>query len=361
MSTLIRSLGLNSSRRRQSGQLLPIAAVAFILMCGLAGLAIDSSRDYLMKRQAQNAVDFATLAAAKQMSLSGSLSAPLASNSNAVMVAHDFAANNGFPTIYSNGCDSSTGASFSATWFDVAGIGCNATAGFTNKVTVNSPPVPFASYPVPAACSGAGQYSCLQVVITAGLPQLFTNIFGIGNAYVTVAATAQVTLPASSFNAPPPNALVLYQPQVGCDTNDQQCFNESKPVVRTLLSCTGGANNCPTFWAKASADIYGFDGATLTPAGDETTLQSNGDMVVQARTTICDPYSGAVCSHNTVIGPEASRRPGEPSSIARNSAVGQRFSRPARQRARPTLRSSTQARPGSRRRSTGHQRLTPPA
>jgi len=172
MKTIIGSLGLNSSRRRQSGQLLPIAAVAFILMCGLAGLAIDSSRDYLMKRQAQNAVDFATLAAAKQMSLSGGLNAPLAPNSNAVMVAHDFAANNGFSTVYSNGCDSSTGASFSATWFDVGGVPCNATSGFTNKVTINSPPVQFASYPVPAACSGAGQYACLQVVITTGIPAL---------------------------------------------------------------------------------------------------------------------------------------------------------------------------------------------
>jgi uncharacterized membrane protein len=226
MRTLTRSLGLDSSRGRQSGQLLPIAAVAFILMCGLAGLAIDSSRDYLMKRQAQNAVDFATLAAAKQMSLSGSLNGPLASNSNAVVVAHDFAAINGFPTIYSNGCDSSTGASFSATWFDVSGVPCNATKGFTNKVTVNSPAVAFASYPVPAACSGPGQYACLQVVITTGIPQLFTNILGIGNVYVTVAATAQVTLPASAFNTPPPNALILYQPQAGCDPAHQQCFNE---------------------------------------------------------------------------------------------------------------------------------------
>jgi hypothetical protein len=302
MRTFIRTLGLHSSRGRQSGQLLPIAAVAFILMCGLAGLAIDSSRDYLVKRQAQNAVDFATLAAAKQMSLSGNLNGPLAPNSNAVMVAHDFAANNGFPTIYSNGCDSSTGAAFSATWFDVGGLPCNATSGFTSKVTINSPPLQFATYPVPAACSGAGQYACLQVVISTGIPQLFTNILGVGNVYLTVAATAQVTLPASAFTTPPPNALTLYQPQVGCDKNKQQCFNEAKPVVRAQLACDKGTNNCPTFWTKASIDIYGYDGSTLTPAGDVTTLQSNGDMVIQSRTTICDPYNGANCSPNTVIG-----------------------------------------------------------
>jgi hypothetical protein len=301
MKALISSLALTSSRRRQSGQLLPIGAIAFLLMCGLAGLAIDSSRDYLVKRQAQNAADFATLAAAKQLSLSGNLSGPLAPNSNPVKAAHDFAANNGFNTIYSNGCDNSSGGAFTATWFDI-GVPCNATSGFTNKVTINSPPVGFFGYPAPAACSGAGQFSCLQVVITAAIPQLFTSILGIPTAYVTVGATAQVTLPASAFSSPPPNALVLYQPQSGCDIHQQQCFDETMPVGRTQLACTGGTNNCPTFWTTASVDIYGYDGATLTPAGDLTTLQSNGDLVIQQRTTICDPYNGAVCAHNTVIG-----------------------------------------------------------
>lgn len=300
MKTFIGSLGLDSARRRQSGQLLPIAAVAFLLMCGLAGLAIDSSRDYLVKRQAQNAADFATLAAAKQLSLSGSLSGPVAPNSNPVKVAHDFAANNGFATNYSNACDS-TGAGFTTTWFDVSGLSCSATTGFTNKVTINSPPVGFAGYPVPSACSGSGRFACVQVVISTGIPQLFTSILGIPTAYVSVAATAQVTLPASAFSTPPPNALILYQPQSGCNPAEQQCFDETKAVARAQLSCSG-ANNCPTFWTTASVSIYGFDGVTLTPPGDLTTLQSNGDMVIQQRTTICDPYNGAACARYTVVG-----------------------------------------------------------
>jgi Putative Flp pilus-assembly TadE/G-like len=300
MKTLIASLGLDSSRRRQSGQLLPIAAVAFLLMCGLAGLAIDSSRDYLVKRQAQNAADFAILAAAKQLSLSGSLNGPVAPNSNPVKVAHDFAANNGFATNYSNACDS-VGAGFTTTWFDVGGLPCNATTGFTNKVTINSPPVGFAGYPVPSACAGSGRFACLQVVIAAAIPQLFTSILGIPTAYVTVAATAQVTLPASAFSTPPPNALILYQPQAGCNEAEQQCFDETRAVGRALLACSG-TNNCPTFWTTATVSIYGFDGVTLTPPADMTTLQSNGDMVMQQRTTICDPYNGAACAQNRVVG-----------------------------------------------------------
>jgi Putative Flp pilus-assembly TadE/G-like len=291
-----------SSRKRQSGQILPIAAAAFLVMCALAGLAIDASRDYLVKRDAQNAADFAVLAASKQMTFSGNLNAPLNGGSSAVQAAHDFAANNGFSTIYSNGCDVSSGSAFSATWFDVNGLGCNASSGFVNKVTVHSPPIALPANPIPLACQGAGQYSCVQVVITASIAELFTNILGIPLAFVTVAASAQATLPTSSINLPPPNALILYQPQNGC--NKQQCFDETKPAARALLSCSGGTNNCPTFWARqgTAPKIYGYDGSVLTPAGDYTTVQSNGDMVFQDRTTICDPYNGLTCSQNTAIG-----------------------------------------------------------
>src|SRR4030081_3384699 len=108
-----------SSRKRQSGQMLPIAAAAFVVMCALAGLAIDASRDYLSKRNAQNAADFAVLAAAKQMSFASNLNNPIAANSPAVHAAHDYAANNGFSTNYGNGCDSTAGGGFTTSWFDV--------------------------------------------------------------------------------------------------------------------------------------------------------------------------------------------------------------------------------------------------
>jgi hypothetical protein len=293
-----------SSRKRQSGQMLPIAAAAFVVMCALAGLAIDASRDYLVKRNAQNAADFATLAAAKQMAMGTTLSIPIAPNSAAVHAAHDFADNNGFPTIFSNACDTSTPASFSATWFDVGGPSCGATTGFNNKVTVRTPPVALPGSPVPLVCQGAGAYSCVQVEITARVAELFTAVLGIPFAYVTVGASAQATLPVSIVNLPPPNALVLYQPQAGCVKASQQCFDETKPVTRTQLSCSGATDNCPTFWVRSgsSPKLYGYDGSTLTPAGDYTALQSNGDMVVQDRTTICDPYNGATCAQNVAIG-----------------------------------------------------------
>ena len=291
--------------KRQSGQMLPIAAAAFLVMCALAGLAIDASRDYLVKREAQNAADFAVLAASKQMSQQFSLGNPIASGSNAVIAAHDYAATNGFNTIYSTACDQASANSFTTMWFDVGGLPCSATSGFINKVSVNSPAQNLPGSPVPPTCVGVEQYSCVQVVITTQIAQLFTVVLGIRNAYVTVGATAKAVLPSSAFDAPPPTAVSLYEPQQGCNPGQQQCFDETKPVGRSLLSCSGANNNCPTFWARAGAapKIYGYDGSVLNVPRDYTALQSDGDMVIQDRTTVCDSYGGAACAPNAAIGP----------------------------------------------------------
>lgn len=299
---LSRALLTMSRSRRQAGQVLPIAVVIFVVLCAIAGLAIDGSRDYLIKRNAQNAADFAALAAAKQLALSGNLNQVVTSGSTPVLAAHDFAANNGFGTIYSTGCDVTSGGAFTATWFDQAGVPCGATSGFTNKVSVHSPAIDIPGSPAPPICLGASQYSCLQVTITTQVAQLFASVLGIPTAYVTVGGTAHATLPGVLYNTPPPNALVLYEPYSGCDRTSQ-CFSAASPASRANLICDSAAN-CPTFWVRpgASINVYGYDGAVLTPAVDKTTLQSNGAMVVQSRTTICDPYNSAVCAPNTVVG-----------------------------------------------------------
>ena len=169
-----------TSRKRQSGQMLPIAAAAFLVMCALAGLAIDASRDYLDKRNAQNAADFAVLAAAKQMTLSGNLN-------NSISPGSEHDARGGsrlrrqqrlqYPL--PGGCDATGPSSFTTSWFDVAGPPCGSTTGFNSKVTVNSPPIALPGLPVPPVCQGAGAFSCVQVVITARIGELFTSVLGI--------------------------------------------------------------------------------------------------------------------------------------------------------------------------------------
>jgi len=152
---------------------LPIAAVLIIVMIGIAGLTIDGGRDYLIHRQAQNATDLAALAAGKQLAASGSiLGGPPSSGDLSVVAAHDFAGNNGFSTIYGNGCDSRTPTTFTATWFDVTGLACSASAGYSTRVQVNSPPVPLPGLSIPNQCSGSTQYNCFQVTITSRIPAL---------------------------------------------------------------------------------------------------------------------------------------------------------------------------------------------
>ena len=327
-------------RRRQSGQIIPIAAVAFIVLAAVAGLAIDASHDYLVKRNAQNAADFAALASAKEMTLSGNLSAPLAANSKAVIVAHDFAANNGFSTVFSNACDSSSGGGFTTSWFDVAGLPCNATSGFTTKVSVNSPATNLTASPVPPVCLGTGKFTCAQVVITTSVAQLFAGVIGISRAYVTVGASAHATLPGASINAPPPDALFLYQPQNGCQVTLQQCFTESLPVGRALMSCKSppATNNCPTFWARpgTAPKIFGYDGLYATPAADLTTVESNGDMVLQDRTTLCDPYNGATCSAGVPVGANGFAIPGGTKVYCSKYGVGAAFSTACTTTGQPT-------------------------
>ncbi len=298
-----RSILIMHRTRRQAGQVMPVAVIIFIVLCAIAGLAVDGGRDYLTKRNAQNAADFSALAAAKQLALSGNLNQVVASGSNPVIAAHDFAANNGFATLYSTSCDAASGGSFTATWFDRPGFSCNATAGFTNKVSVHSPAIDIPGSPVPPICLGSSQYSCFQVTITTRVSQLFASVLGIDTAFVTVGGTAHATLPGVLYNTPPPNALILREPYGTNCGEGKQCFDATKPASRANLICDS-ASNCPTFWVRpgASINIYGYDGAVLTPPNDRTTLQSNGAMVVQSRSTLCDPYNGAVCAQNTVVG-----------------------------------------------------------
>jgi Flp pilus assembly protein TadG len=289
----------------EGGQAILIMALGMVVLVGIAGLAIDVSNFYLVRRQAQNATDFAALAAGKQLAAASfTLTAPPRSGDLSVMAAHDFATLNGFPTVYSTACDNATANTFNATWFDAAGQACGATAGFKTKVRVDVPPVSVNGLPVPTSCSGAAGYSCFQVTVTQRVDTIFERTFGIYNSYFTVSAVVLTTPAFQSFSLPPPVAVYLYQPQAGCAALGQQCFDESSAPVRTALSCTG-SNNCPTFWVHNGTlpIFWGTDGAKSIPvAGDVPTLQSNGDMVLQDKSVFCDPFNGAVCSNSGAVG-----------------------------------------------------------
>ena len=286
----------------QKGQALPIGAAAMVVLMGMGGLAIDASRDYLLPRNLQNAADMGAFAAGKALTLT-QVNAPPKSGDASVVEAHDFAGNNGEPTIYNTACDVASSTSFTTTWFDSAGPACSATSGFQTKITVNVPAVSVGGIPVPYECTGATAYHCFQVVITQQVQHLFMPAFGIPNSYLTVSAIVYATPAQNQYTMPPSYAMYLYQPVTGCVAASQQCFNESAAPSRASLSCTG--KNCPTFWVDGvNATFNALNGSSLSPAADTTGVESNGDMVIQSpgSATFCDPYqqpgNGTFCPGN---------------------------------------------------------------
>ena len=321
---------LRDRRRTQLGQTIPIIALLFVLLAAMAGLAIDSGHNYFDRRQAQNASDAAVLAAGQQLAASGTtLNAAPTSSSSMLQAAHDFAANNGFSTIFNHTCDSTVTNGFSTTWFDSAGPACGATTGFVTKVTFNDPPcgvkvsgtAPFAysatncanldqSQVTPGDCSSY-PWNCMQVIIATKTTNFIMGLIGQTYTYTTTAAAAYAQPPTGNPAFPNPFALYLYQKQdISSCPAGQQCFSESAQPSRTLMSCStsvSAGNNCPTLWTtQSNAAFYGIDAKTLIPPQTDTTptVQSNGDVYLGKDTAFCDPYNGATCSNNQAVGAE---------------------------------------------------------
>jgi Flp pilus assembly protein TadG len=277
-------------RAGSRGQSIVLLALAFMMLIGFAALALDGGHDYLMKRDVQNAADSAALAAGKMLAASGQrLSGPpLSSNDSAAQAGNQFAGNNGFATVRNLTCDNPAGTPanhFTTTWFDVAGLSCSATSGFTNRVVVQVPPVVTNGVAVPPDCVGTYQYNCLQITVTHRTANMMAGVLGTPTTSVSASAVVFGQPPSSGFLTPPAIAAQLYEPASGFTTT-------SKPQ-RAALSCSGG--NCPTFWVTqgTQATLQGVDGGNLYGNIDTVALQSSGHMVVQGTSTICDTYTSA--------------------------------------------------------------------
>ncbi len=290
----IRHLFPASGRRTgcKRGQVLVIVALMFTVLVGFAGLALDAGHLFLVFRNAQNATDTAALAAGKQLTGGMKTSPPAGSNDPAVVAAHDLAAANGFGTVRNLACDSVTPTSFTTNWYDAGACG-NTT--YNVRVSIYSPP-----QTLTADCQ-AVPYNCLQVVITQRVQNYLMGAMGIPTSTITTSATAFAEPSGNVLQSPAPVALYLYQPQTGCSGLGTQCFNEAAAPARGQLSCQAGAN-CPTLWITTGAGgvIAGINGSLGT--GDFPAVESNGDILIQDPTTICDPYGGATCSSGSATG-----------------------------------------------------------
>lgn len=308
------------------GQALPLLAMAFLVLTGFAGATVDLGHQFVTKRQLQAAADAAALAGAA--ALGGAypqiLNAAPAWNDPAIYAAHDYAAANGFNTTfpasagasssnyYSPACYTGGGAvNFQEMFFDSAyGTSCTSgfpTSGFTTSVQINVPPQQLPGYPnLPTQCDPNAPtpgypYNCIQVVITSKVSNYIMGIFGQPSEYLVGVATGYAEPASGQQDLPPSYATYLYQPAAGCTG---QCYTPTAALGKSLLSCTGGTNNCPTAWANnvgaPGITLSGIDGSTLSPATHYPAMESAGHVVNQENIlTFCDPYGGATCANNS--------------------------------------------------------------
>ena len=137
---------MNIKRSSERGQVLVIIAFAMFGLIGITGLAIDGSRAYSDRRQAQNAADTAALAAA--------LAYVRTPDGNWTDVGYERAASNGFDD--------------------------NETSNFVDV------------YHPPTVGPYAGNTDYVQVIITSHLPTLLGRVIGIEQVTNTVQAVARV-------------------------------------------------------------------------------------------------------------------------------------------------------------------------
>jgi hypothetical protein len=307
---------LRPTRRRRrggsTGQALVIFVLAFTVLVGFTGLSVDVGHAYVAHRQAQDGSDAAALAGGRQMlTATMTTGVPVVPTngtgtccSATVTAAHDYAQQNGYPTVLNETCESyaaaavgNTPAHLDETWFNSGFAGsCTATGGYSTKVELHTPPVFSGGEPTPPDCKlGApSRYSCIQVVITSLISNYFLSALGFPSQYTVTKATAYAQPSSNTLGTPPATAIYLYEPQSGCAAG-HQCFADGAAAPapsRTNLSCTGG--NCPTFWTRQGTkpSIFGYDGSKLSPPLTDTpAVESNGDMVINDDTVFCDPYN----------------------------------------------------------------------
>jgi hypothetical protein len=229
---------MNLHRSSERGQVLVIIAVAMIGLIGMTGLAIDGSRAFSDRRQAQNAADTAALAAA--------LAYVRTPGEDWAAVGYARAASNGYN-------DNET----------------------SNFVDVYHPPIegPY-----------TGNVEYVQVIITTHLDTMFGRVVGIEQVANTVEAVARATPPITTpiaFGeaivslAPHECKAFKYQGNAGAtvlggglfvnsDCPDSAFFNNSSSAALTApsLNSVGGVTykpgslNIPTIDTGAQSMAY---------------------------------------------------------------------------------------------------------
>jgi Flp pilus assembly protein TadG len=235
--------------RDECGQVLPLAAIIFVALLGLAGAAIDVGHVFYCDRALQSAADAAALAGGGAMRT--------ASTSSAVIAA--------------------------ATSYSAVPGSVNAQASLPN-VTMSSgfPALKCLStlQSQGIACQGAVPYNAIQIQEQAVVPMYFAALFGIRTMTATVSATA-----ASRGGAPSPyNVAVIIDTTLSMNFPDNDCGNTQiacalngvQVLLQNLSPCAASLASCTISNGVAASSVdrvalFTFPGVSSSTAQLDTT------------------------------------------------------------------------------------------
>jgi Flp pilus assembly protein TadG len=279
---------------KQSGQALVGTAVAMVVLCGFAGLAIDMGTLRYQKRLQQTAADSAAIAGAQNLEF----------GSGVTVGAQNASAQNGFTD--NNG-----------------GAGCSGGAIGCTSVAVNNGP---------ATGPHAGDIKYVEAIVTVIQPTYFMNIFGVDRETVTARAVATNIYGGTNTNClytlgPPTSAIIGIDATGHADINAPNCgIGDNGNLDTTGNSYTVKANTI-TVAGQCLGNHCGSPDTQCTAYANNTCPQSS---LNNAKGT-SDPFTGMVpptqpaastscpatgpCDYVSAAGSTATIQPGTYSSI----------------------------------------------
>jgi hypothetical protein len=214
--------------KNECGQVLPIAAVIFVALLGMAGLAIDVGHVFYCNRALQADADAAALAGGGSMRTATSPAAVIAAST-----------------------------SFSAVSGSV-----NATGTLPNVTMASGYPLLKCLTTLQnlgIACVGAVPYNALQVQEQAVVPMYFAALFGLKTMTVTASATA-----ASRGGGPSPynvalvidTTLSMLFPDSNCGSTEIACaMNGVQVLLQNLSPCAASLATCTITNGVAASSV----------------------------------------------------------------------------------------------------------
>jgi Flp pilus assembly protein TadG len=235
--------------RDDSGQALPLAAIAFVALLGLAGAAIDVGHVFYCDRALQSAADAAALAGGGSMRTATSGAAVIAAATSYSAVPGSVNAQPSLPNV-------TMSSGFPA-------LKCLS--------TLQSQGI---------ACQGAVPYNAIQIQEQAVVPMYFAALFGLRTMTVTVSATA-----ASRGGAPSPfNVAVIIDttlsmnfPDANCGATQIACaLNGVQVLLQNLSPCAASLASCTITNGVAASSVdrvalFTFPGVSSSTAQLDTT------------------------------------------------------------------------------------------